>query len=81
MDGTKELHDKCRLTKNGEPTYDKALLAAKDLLKKYGKPTAKAMVESAKRHIDILEDLDFHDYAVSLKASNLPSAVIVIPNS
>ena len=43
----------------------------KDLLKKYGKPTAKAMVESAKRHIDILENLNFKDYALSLKASNL----------
>ena len=43
----------------------------KDLLEKYGKPTAKAMVESARKHIDILEELDFHDYAISLKASNL----------
>jgi len=44
----------------------------KDLLMKYGgKPTAEAMVESAKRHIDILENLDFHDYLISLKASNL----------
>ena len=44
----------------------------KDLLEKYGgSPTAKAMVESAKRHIDILEELDFHDYAISLKASDL----------
>ena len=44
----------------------------KDLLEKYGgKPTAKAMVESAKRHIEILESLDFYDYAVSLKASDL----------
>ena len=44
----------------------------KDLLEKYGgKPTAEAMVESAKRHIDILERLDFHDYLISLKASNL----------
>ena len=43
----------------------------KDLLEKYGKPTAKAMVESARRHIDILERLDFHDYLLSLKASNL----------
>ena len=43
----------------------------KDLLEKYGKPTAKAMVESAKRHIDILEKLDFYDIAISLKASNL----------
>ena len=44
----------------------------KDLLEKYGgSPTAKAMIESAQRHIDILEKLDFHDYAVSLKASSL----------
>ena len=43
----------------------------KDLLQKYGKPTAKAMVESAKRHTDILERLNFKDYAISLKASNL----------
>lgn len=43
----------------------------RDLLVKYGKPTAKAMVESAKKHIDILEELDFHDYLLSLKASDL----------
>lgn len=44
----------------------------KDLLQKYGgKPTAKAMVESAKRHIAILEKLDFYDICVSLKASDL----------
>ena len=43
----------------------------KDLLDKYGKPTADAMIESAKRHIDILEELTFKDYVVSLKASNL----------
>ena len=44
----------------------------KDLLEKYGgKPTAKAMVESAKRHIEILERLDFYDICLSLKASDL----------
>ena len=43
----------------------------KELLVRDGRPTAKAMVESAKRHIEILEKLDFYDYAVSLKASNL----------
>ena len=43
----------------------------KDLLEKYGKPTAEAMIESAKRHVDILEKLDFYDIAISLKASNL----------
>lgn len=43
----------------------------KDLLEKYGKPTAEAMVESAKRHVKILEELEFFDIAISLKASNL----------
>lgn len=44
----------------------------KDLLEKYGgKPTAKAMVESAKRHVDILEELEFYDICLSLKASDL----------
>ena len=43
----------------------------KDLLEKYGKVTAEAIVESAKRHVDILEEFDFHDICISLKASNL----------
>lgn len=43
----------------------------KELLNRDGKPTAKAMVESAKKHVEILEKLDFYDYAISLKASNL----------
>src|SRR5437870_337025 len=40
----------------------------KDLLKKYGTATPEAMVESAMRHIQILEDLDFTDIVISLKA-------------
>lgn len=43
----------------------------KDLLQKYGKPTAEAMIESARRHTDILDKLNFKNYAISLKASNL----------
>lgn len=43
----------------------------KDILEKYGKPTAKGMVESGLRHIKILEDLEFFDIALSLKASTL----------
>lgn len=46
----------------------------KDLQEKYG-VTAKAIVESAKRHIQILENLDFYDIAVSLKASDLDMCV------
>ena len=42
----------------------------KDLLVE-GKPTAKAMVESARRHVKILEELDFYDICISLKASDL----------
>lgn len=47
----------------------------KDLLEKYGKPCAEAMVESAKKHIEILEKLDFQDIALSLKASDLEMCV------
>ncbi len=43
----------------------------KDLLDSTGKVTAKAMIESAKRHVEILEKLDFHDICISLKASDL----------
>ncbi|HJV45355.1 MAG TPA: flavodoxin-dependent (E)-4-hydroxy-3-methylbut-2-enyl-diphosphate synthase [Bacillota bacterium] len=47
----------------------------KHLLDKYGYPTAEAMVESALHHIGILEDLDFHDIIVSLKASDVMLAI------
>ena len=43
----------------------------KDLQKKYTEPTPEAMVESAFRHIDILDRLDFHNYKISLKASEI----------
>lgn len=45
------------------------------LLEKYGYPTPEAMVESALYHIGILEELDFHDIIVSLKASDVPMAI------
>ncbi len=47
----------------------------KDLLKKYKHPTARALVESAGRHITILEDLKFTDIKVSLKASDVMKTV------
>lgn len=43
----------------------------KDLQKKYGEPTGEALVESALRHVDILEKFGFQNYKVSLKASNV----------
>lgn len=47
----------------------------KHLLDKYGYPTPEAMVESALFHIGILEELDFRDIIVSLKASDVPMAI------
>ncbi|ACV63944.1 1-hydroxy-2-methyl-2-(E)-butenyl 4-diphosphate synthase [Desulfofarcimen acetoxidans DSM 771] len=44
----------------------------KELLDKYGNITAQAMVESALGHIGILEDLNFSDIKISLKASDIP---------
>lgn len=46
-----------------------------ELLEKYGRACSDAMVESAKKHIEILEKLDFYDIAISLKASNLDMCV------
>jgi (E)-4-hydroxy-3-methylbut-2-enyl-diphosphate synthase len=42
-----------------------------DLLEKYGHATPEAMVESAMRHVKILNNMDFHDIIISLKASDV----------
>ncbi|ROS05167.1 4-hydroxy-3-methylbut-2-en-1-yl diphosphate synthase [Sinobacterium caligoides] len=47
----------------------------RELLRKYKEPTAEAMVESAMHHIDILDKLDFQDFKLSLKASDVFMAV------
>ena len=47
----------------------------KDLQKKYGEPSPEALVESALRHIDMLNKLDFQDFKVSVKASDVFMAV------
>ena len=55
VEACKEKHIPIRIGVNGGSLE-------RDLLEKYGgRPTAKAMVESAKRHIEILENLDFYD--------------------
>jgi (E)-4-hydroxy-3-methylbut-2-enyl-diphosphate synthase len=43
----------------------------KDLQIKYTEPTGQALLESAMRHIDILDRLNFHEFKVSVKASNV----------
>ena len=44
----------------------------KDLLEKYGHPTAEALVEAAWRHIHILEEMDYNNIVISLKAHDVP---------
>jgi len=43
----------------------------RDLLEKYGEPCPEAMVESALNHARILQDHDFHEFKISVKASDL----------
>ncbi|MGK2913891.1 MAG: flavodoxin-dependent (E)-4-hydroxy-3-methylbut-2-enyl-diphosphate synthase [Porticoccaceae bacterium] len=47
----------------------------KELQRKYGEPNAEALVESALRHVDILDRLNFHNFKLSLKASDVFMAV------
>ncbi|KXG78118.1 4-hydroxy-3-methylbut-2-en-1-yl diphosphate synthase (flavodoxin) [Fervidicola ferrireducens] len=47
----------------------------KDLLEKYGSPCAEALVESALRHVSILEGLDFSDIVISIKSSDVLTTV------
>jgi (E)-4-hydroxy-3-methylbut-2-enyl-diphosphate synthase len=47
----------------------------KDLLKRYGRPSPEAMVESALRHLAILESLDFRNVKISLKSSDILDTV------
>ncbi len=47
----------------------------KQLLEKFGGPTPEAMVESALRHIDILEKLNYDQIVVSLKSSDVVNTI------
>ncbi len=46
-----------------------------ELLEKYKSPTADALVESALRHVEILDDLNFFDVVVSIKVSDVPTMI------
>ena len=63
VDACKKKHIPIRIGVNGGSLE-------KDILEKYGEPTPEGMIESAMKHVKILEDLDFHDIVISLKSSN-----------
>ena len=47
----------------------------KDILAKYGKPCAEALVESALGHVRILEECDFEDIVISIKSSDVETMI------
>ncbi len=47
----------------------------KEILAKYGAPTAEALVESALHHASLLEKFDFNDIVISIKSSNVQTMV------
>jgi len=47
----------------------------RDILERYGHPTPEALVESARRNIELLEDLDYREIKVSLKSSGVMDTV------
>ncbi|MGN0585789.1 MAG: flavodoxin-dependent (E)-4-hydroxy-3-methylbut-2-enyl-diphosphate synthase [Oscillospiraceae bacterium] len=47
----------------------------KEILAKYGSPTAEALVESALGHAKLLEDCDFYDTVISIKSSDVPTMI------
>ena len=64
-DACRERHIPIRIGVNGGSLE-------KELLEKYGHPTAEALVESAFSHIHLLEDCGFTDLCVSMKSSSVP---------
>ena len=60
-----------RLSKDDDLVGDSnSIVHQKEILAKYGAPTAEAMVESGLYHISLLEKYDFDDIVLSLKSSD-----------
>ena len=68
VDVCKDRHIPIRIGVNGG-SLDKTLL------EKYGHPTPEALVESAFRHLELLEKQGFYDTCVSMKSSHVPNMV------
>lgn len=68
VDVCKDKHIPIRIGVNGGSLE-------KELLEKYGHPTAHALVESAFGHLELLEKYGFYDTCVSMKSSHVPTMV------
>lgn len=71
LDKVKEVVSACKY--NGVPIRIGINTGSleKELLNKYGGPTHEAMIESAQKHIDLLEGLNFQDIIISYKSSDV----------
>ena len=70
----KKIHDVLSAAKNNGCSIRIGVNAEsleKDILEKYKEPCPEALVESALRNIEILEDQDFFDFKVSVKSSDI----------
>jgi (E)-4-hydroxy-3-methylbut-2-enyl-diphosphate synthase len=75
MDRVKQVADTCR--NNNVPIRIGVNSGSleKEILEKYGAPTPEALVESALRHVEILNRFDFDDIVISIKSSNVRSMI------
>lgn len=71
IDRVKAVVDKCAERKIPIRIGVNSGSLEKELLTKYGSPCSDALVESAMRHVRILEDLGFFDIVISIKSSNV----------
>lgn len=78
------IGDKARVRQVADMAKDKGIpirigvnsgSVEKDILQKYKSPTAEALVESALRHMSILDECNFDDMVVSIKASDVPTMI------
>ena len=74
-DRVKAVADACRLRGIPIRIGVNAGSLEKDILARYGHPTAEALRDSALYHASLLEKFDFHDIVLSLKSSDVPTMV------
>lgn len=75
MERIKAVVDKCKEKQVPIRIGVNAGSLDKDFIDQYHGDSAAALVASAKKHVDILESLDFYDIVISLKASNVETTV------
>lgn len=71
FENVKAVADKCRMNNVPIRIGVNSGSLERELLEKYGSPTAEALVESAMHHVKMLNDCDFDDIVISIKSSDV----------